>query len=226
MEEPRAVQDPPNLQNLPVQNPDPNPNSDLRFTAPSDPPPPQPQPAAPPPPPPPAAVPTPPPPPVLPKTKKRSLDNFGPIQECRYFKMRAVVKDIRPHFLEMLRTVDFRSCKGAEELQEKLKLLLELYKQMTAEKLSTTNWKTAPHSGENGVGLKPQEQLRDTADQSRPGQVFAKPSEKQQAEHSQNQGTHIVGGSAFGWNFITFTGSMPIYYGRTKESFRAAHVTL
>jgi hypothetical protein len=107
-----------------------------------------------------------------------------------------------------------------------LKLLMELYKQMTAEKLSTTNWKTAPNSGENGVGLKPQEQLHDTADQTRPGHVFAKLSEKQQAEHSQNQGTHIVGGSAFGWNFITFTGSMPIYYGRTKESFRAAHVTL
>ena len=103
---------------------------------------------------------------------------------------------------------------------------MELYKQMTAEKLSTTNWKTAPNSGENGVGLKPQEQLHDIADQTRPGQVFAKPSEKQQAEHGQNQGTHIVGGSAFGWNFITFTGSMPIYYGRTKESFRAAHVTL
>ncbi|XP_011023355.1 PREDICTED: pre-mRNA-splicing ATP-dependent RNA helicase prp28 [Populus euphratica] len=224
MEEPRPVQDPPNLQNLPVQNPDPNSNSDLHFTAPSDPPPPQPQPAAPPPPP--AAVPTPSPPPVLPESKKRSLDNFGPIQECRYFKMRAVVKDIRPHFLEMLRTVDFQSCKVAEELKQKLKLLMELYMQMTAEKLSTTNCKTAPNPGENGVGLKPQEQLHDTADQSRPGQVFAKPSEKQQAEHSQNQGTHIVGGSAFGWNFITFTGSMPIYYGRTKESFRAAHVTL
>ncbi|KAL9396903.1 hypothetical protein Peur_011156 [Populus x canadensis] len=215
MEEPQPVQDPPNLQNLPVQNPDPNPNS-LPFTAPSDPPPA----------PPPAAVPTPPPPPVLPESKKRSLDNYGPIQECRYFKMRAIVKDIRSHFLEILRTVDFQSCKGAEELQEKLKLLMELYKQMTAEKLSTTNWKTAPNSGENGVGLKPQEQLHDIADQTRPGQVFAKPSEKQQAEHGQNQGTHIVGGSAFGWNFITFTGSMPIYYGRTKESFRAAHVTL
>ncbi|KAJ6404555.1 hypothetical protein OIU84_012679 [Salix udensis] len=218
MEEPQPVQDqdPPILQNLPVQNPDPNPNPDLPFTAPSDPPPPQPQPA----------VPTAPPPPVPPESKKRSLDNYGPIQECSYFKMRAVVKDISPHFLEMLRTVDFRSCKGAEELQEKLKLLMELYKQMTAEKLSTNTPMTAPNSGENGVGLKPQEQLHDTAEQSRAGEVFAKPSEKQQGEHSQNQGTHIVGGSAFGWNFITFPGSMPIYYGRTKELFRAAQVIL
>ncbi|KAG5251555.1 proline-rich protein [Salix suchowensis] len=182
MEEPQPVQDqdPPNLQNLPVQNPDPNPNPDLPFTAPSDPPPPQPQPA----------VPTAPPPPVPPESKKRSLDNYGPIQECSYFKMRAAVKNVRPHFLEMLRTVDFRSCKGAEELQEKLKLLMELYKQMTAEKLSTTTSMTAPNSGENGVGLKPQEQLHDTAEQSRAGEFFAKPSEKQQGEHSQSRDTY------------------------------------
>ncbi|KAH8488648.1 hypothetical protein H0E87_024331 [Populus deltoides] len=126
----------------------------------------------------------------------------------------------------MLGTADFRSCKGAEELQEKLKLLMELYKQMTAEKATITKWKITPNSSESGVGLKPQEQLQETADQSQPGQVFAKPSEKQQAEYSENQGTHIVGGSAFGWNFITFPGSKPIYYGRTKELFRAARVTL
>ena len=107
-----------------------------------------------------------------------------------------------------------------------LKLLMELYKQMTAEKATITKWKITPNSNESGVGLKPQEQLQETADQSQPGQVFAKPSEKQQAEHSENQGTHIVGGSAFGWNFITFPGSKPIYYGRTKELFRAARVTL
>ncbi|KAL3571989.1 hypothetical protein D5086_025893 [Populus alba] len=83
----------------------------------------------------------------------------------------------------MLRTVDFRSCKGAEELQEKLKLLMELYKQMTAEKATITKWKITPNSSESGLGLKPQEQLQETADQSQPGQVFAKPSEKQQAEH-------------------------------------------
>ncbi|KAJ6675376.1 T1N6.14 PROTEIN [Salix viminalis] len=289
MEEPQPVhehdQDPPILQNPPVQNTDPNPNPDPPITAPPDPPveplqppqaaaapppaaPPPPQAAAPPPPPPQAAA-TPPPPPqaaaapppppqaaaalapppppqaaaaalapppppqaaaaapppaatippppsVPPESKKRPLDNYSPLQECSYFKMRAVVKDIRPHVLEMLGTVDFRSCKGAEELKEKLKLLMELYKQMTEEKVSITKWKIPPNSSENGVGLKPQEQLQETADKSQPGQVFAKPSEKLQAEHSENQGTHIVGGSAFGWNFITFPGSKPIYYGKNK----------
>lgn len=38
---------------------------------------------------------------------------------------------------------------------------------------------------------------------------------------SQVQGTYIVGGSAFGWNFITYHGSRAVYYGRTKEAFRA-----
>ncbi|KAF9668949.1 hypothetical protein SADUNF_Sadunf14G0056600 [Salix dunnii] len=170
--------------------------------------------------------PNPDPPITAPPDPPRPLDNYSPIQECSYFKMRAVVKDIRPHVLEMLGTVDFRSCKGAEELKEKLKLLMELYKQMTEEKVSITKWKVPPNSSENGAGLKPQEQLQETADQSQPGQVFAKPSEKQQAEHGEKQGTHIVGGSAFGWNFITFPGSKPIYYGRTKELFRAARVTL
>ncbi|KAJ6344168.1 hypothetical protein OIU76_005817 [Salix suchowensis] len=288
MEEPQPVhehdQDPPILQNPPVQNTDPNPNPDPPITAPPDPPveplqppqaaaaaaappppqaaaaapPPQavppPQAAPPPPPPPPQAAAIPPPPPQAaaaappppqaaaaapppaetippppsfpPESKKRPLDNYSPLQECSYFKMRAVVKDIRPHVLEMLGTVDFRSCKGAEELKEKLKLLMELYKQMTEEKVSTTKWKIPPNSSENGVGLKPQEQLQETADKSQPGQVLSKPSEKQQAEHSENQRTHIVGGSAFGWNFITFPGSKPIYYGRTKELFRAAQVTL
>ncbi|CAN6568089.1 unnamed protein product [Malus baccata var. baccata] len=44
-------------------------------------------------------------------------------------------------------------------------------------------------------------------------------SEKQRAEDGQTQGTYIVGGSAFGWNFIRFVGEEPVYYGITKESF-------
>lgn len=35
------------------------------------------------------------------------------------------------------------------------------------------------------------------------------------------QGTYIIGGSAFGWNFITYHSSKAVYYGRTKEAFRA-----
>lgn len=52
--------------------------------------------------------------------------------------------------------------------------------------------------------------------------------EKEKPEQSPPQPAQqpdgsIVGGSAFGWNFVTFiTGTEPIYYGVTKDSFRAS----
>lgn len=45
-------------------------------------------------------------------------------------------------------------------------------------------------------------------------------SENLQTEAVKLQGTYVVGGSAFGWNFITFPSTKVVYYGRTKEAFR------
>ncbi|KAB2597659.1 hypothetical protein D8674_000579 [Pyrus ussuriensis x Pyrus communis] len=73
---------------------------------------------------------------------------------------------------------------------------MELCKQMMAETVSAIRSKNAP-------GEKPQD------------------TRNQWAEVGQTQGTNIVGGSAFGWNFITFVGEEPVYHGITKESFRA-----
>lgn len=67
-----------------------------------------------------------------------------------------------------------------------------------------------------------------SSEQSQVEKAFAKPSEiKLQGgeDSSQVQGTYRIGGSAFGWNFITFSGKDPVYYGRTKEEFRSAKVT-
>ena len=47
----------------------------------------------------------------------------------------------------------------------------------------------------------------------------------QKPQPEDGQGTYVVGGSAFGWNFITFAGKESVYYGRTKEQFRSAQVT-
>ncbi|KAM1818933.1 hypothetical protein ACFX11_000678 [Malus domestica] len=113
---------------------------------------------------------------------------------------------------EVLPVLHFGTCKPSEEIQEYVKLLMELCKQqMTAETVSATRSKNAPAE-------KPQ----DT-------RAFGKPSEskfpsgvaseKQRAEDGQTQGTYIVGRSAFGWNFIIFVGEEPVYYGITKESF-------
>ena len=49
-------------------------------------------------------------------------------------------------------------------------------------------------------------------------------SEKPSGEAPDPKGSYVVGGSAFGWNFITFTGKDPVYYGVTKETFRATYV--
>ncbi|KAJ9171366.1 hypothetical protein P3X46_014749 [Hevea brasiliensis] len=184
-----------------------------------------------------ASTPPPPPPPVTaclpPKDKKRPLEFEGyvQIQDCSYFKMRAVLKDIRPHLLQVLQTVDFRSCKGADELRERLKLLMELYKQMTAEAVATTKPKNELEgqllSSENGAVQKPQEQLQELkpANQPQSDRLLAKPPESNEAIYLEEQ-SYYIGGSAFGWNFITFSGNKPVYYGKTKESFRAARVAL
>ncbi|KAK3194823.1 hypothetical protein Dsin_026133 [Dipteronia sinensis] len=149
----------------------------------------------------------PPPPPALPpQSKKRPLENNVQIQDSKYFKMRLVVKDIRPHFLEVLRTPDFRNCKASSEIQEQIKIVMEIYKQMTLEKLSITQSMLPP-------------------DAKAAGQQFQSDvvTEKQQPQDGgETHKSHIVGGSAFGWNFITFSGPEPVYYGVTKESFRTS----
>ncbi|KAJ4835234.1 hypothetical protein Tsubulata_051031 [Turnera subulata] len=207
MEESKPVQDPP-----PPETPNPNPNPNPPITAT--------QPPAPPPPPP-----LPPKPPAAPSTqnesRKRRLDATAQIQESSYYKMRAIVKEIRPHILQILRTPDFQGCKEAHEVQEsktpdhinylvELKLLVELCNQMTAETVS--NSKTAsegqPFSVDNEAGQKQQGQVQEQA-----------------PEHGESLGKFIVGGSAFGWNFITSHGDKPVYYGRTKESFRSTQAT-
>ncbi|XVE73872.1 hypothetical protein DITRI_Ditri11bG0153400 [Diplodiscus trichospermus] len=186
MEEPKAAQNPP-----PTQDP----NPPTATAAQTTPPPPQQEP------------PQPPAPPEQLASKKRPLENSN--VNSNYFKMRLILKDLRPCFIEVLRTPDFRNCKAANEIKEKMKLLLELYKQMTAE---------------SEMKQKPAEQPQVKPALSTENKTFqsSNVSQKQQSEDGEAPGTYIVGGSAFGWNFITFKGKEPVYYGVTKESFRSA----
>lgn len=52
-----------------------------------------------------------------------------------------------------------------------------------------------------------------------------KPSEEKPASIEDiSHGSYVVGGSAFGWNFITYPSSKyAAYYGTTKEDYRAAN---
>ena len=99
---------------------------------------------------------------------------------------------------------------------------------MTGETVITKKPKNEPAgqhlSNENGAAQKPQKQIQDVklTDQPQSDHVFAKPPEKEAIDLDEQ--SCYIGGSAFGWNFITFPGSKPVFYGRTKEAFRAAQV--
>ncbi|PON92062.1 hypothetical protein TorRG33x02_121340 [Trema orientale] len=149
----------------------------------------------------------PPQPPPSSNSRKRPLDNDSLSHNSKPFKLRLLLKGLRPHFLQVLRTPDFRNCKAANEIQEQVKIVVELYKQVISETISSgKNNATGsqPLSGESKDGQNQQEKL----------------SEKPQPEAGEIKGTYVVGGSAFGWNFITFSGKDPVYYGVTKETFR------
>lgn len=139
-------------------------------------------------------------------TRKRPLENDSlSHNNSKRLKLRLLFKGLRPHFLQVLQTPEFRNCKAANEIQEQMKFLVELYKQVITEtdsvvkKIATESRPSLPSENKNGQN----------------------PQEKASAETSDITGTYVVGGSAFGWNFITFTAKDPVYYGVTKETFRA-----
>lgn len=172
-------------------------------------------------------------PPQQQKTKKRQLDLVH-LQSTPYFKMRAIVKELRPHIIEVLRTPDFRNCKAATEIRQELNVLMDLCKEMAAE--STP----APNKSKNTVeGLKPPSIAPQNTKTSEkpppppPPPTTTKPPEDKVVPprnpaqwhyaEANAKGTYRVGGSAFGWNFIYYPGGTAVYYGRTKESFRSAN---
>ncbi|CAI9101819.1 OLC1v1039236C1 [Oldenlandia corymbosa var. corymbosa] len=143
-------------------------------------------------------------------SRKRPFDNNVQWEYSPYYKMRAIVRDLRPHFIEVLKTPDFRNCKAAEEIREKMRIVMDLYKV-----IGETSSVEMQDGQKNQSHTKPPE---------KPQSFFAgNISQKQQPEFGLPEGTHVVGGSAFGWNFVTFPESKVTYYGRTKESFRLAN---
>ncbi|KAK4418638.1 hypothetical protein Salat_2276600 [Sesamum alatum] len=150
------------------------------------------------------------------ESRKRPLEHVAAhTQNSPQYKMRAVLRDLRPHFVEVLKTPDFQNCKAASDIREGMKLLMDLYKDMAEQ--STKLEKCSNSDIDNGQ--KPaerQEDVKPAANHPQNG-VSTKPSD------THVEGTYIVGGSAFGWNFITFNSAKALYYGRTKEAFRAAN---
>ncbi|GAU28675.1 hypothetical protein TSUD_159570 [Trifolium subterraneum] len=101
----------------------------------------------------------------------------------------------------VLQTPDYKNCKASHEIRDQLKIVLKVYDDMKADVVS----------------LKQQPQRFKSPEQTQVEKAFARPSV---GEDSQTSGTYVIGGSAFGWNFITFSAMDSVYYGRTKEQFR------
>ncbi|KAL8495267.1 hypothetical protein ACS0TY_019424 [Phlomoides rotata] len=142
-----------------------------------------------------------------PESRKRSLEQS--IQDSPYFKMRVLVRDLRPHFIEVLKTPDFRNCQAADEIRQGMNQLMELYREWTSQSVKLAKCS----NGDVSNGRKPAEHQQNVKDD-----VVSVP-----LPDNLVKGTYIVGGSAFGWNFITFHGNAPVYYGITKEAFRATN---
>lgn len=173
----------------------------------------------------------------LPNSRKRPLaDGTASIQDSLRYKIRAVVRDLRPHFIEVLKTPEFRNCKAATDIREGMKLLIDLYKELaeqTARLESCSNGDIKPavqqldmkppqahqmdvKHAEHQVDVKPAENA--------PGHLPSQNGVPSNASNNNAQvTTYIVGGSAFGWNFITFNSTNHVYYGRTKEDYRVTN---
>ncbi|KAD4982704.1 hypothetical protein E3N88_19375 [Mikania micrantha] len=149
---------------------------------------------------------------LQPNPKKRYSDCNVNIQDSNYFKIRALLKDLRPHFLEVLRTPDFQTSKAACEINQQPN---------TMDKSKTTIADNSIDDQKKSTNVKLPEPPSD-----KEKTVIRKPSEERPAtiEEVAAHGSYIVGGSAFGWNFITYASSnLTAYYGRSKEDFRAAN---
>ncbi|KAI4372350.1 hypothetical protein MLD38_010592 [Melastoma candidum] len=151
------------------------------------------------------------PPPPQSDTRKRAFESISGsnLHFTNYVKMRALVHDLRPRFVEVLGSPDFRNCKASGEIREEVKALMDLFKQIIGGQVSADGIpEEQPFTAtENGDGQKAHLEHRSP-----------KPAEQQRTEEEK----FVVGGSAFGWNFVTVPSSDSVYYGVSKETFRAA----
>ncbi|XP_057469501.1 uncharacterized protein LOC130758570 isoform X1 [Actinidia eriantha] len=143
------------------------------------------------------------------KRKRSDVD----IHNSAYFKIRALVLQVRPYFVEALQTPDFCNCKAAYEIRKRMKLMMDFYKQMQIEgnpkdeQENSTKWQPlfseTKHDKEHFDGL------------------CMKKSPEKLSKGRWPHGSYIVGGSVSGCNFITLVNRKPpVYYGVTKESYR------
>ncbi|PIA49443.1 hypothetical protein AQUCO_01300332v1 [Aquilegia coerulea] len=188
-----------------------------------------------PPPPPPENLPNsqtpfPPPPPPPPHSKKRKAaaadnnnNNNVDNPNAHYFKLRCLVRDLRPYFIEVLRTPDFRNSRAAHEIRKKMKRVMDVCKKMTMETASVEMSKKPFQSQTISVEDPDSQKHVDSHPEEKQGKSDQVPEKLAELplsgnnsvmlEDGQIQGSYVVGGSNLGWNFVMYPSSKPIYYG-------------
>ncbi|XP_042469304.1 uncharacterized protein LOC122052002 [Zingiber officinale] len=94
---------------------------------------------------------------TMPRGKKRKLD-VDEFRNSDYYKLRLMVKDLRPLFLEVLRTPNFQTSKAACEIQNQMKTMLVLIKKLRGDVDSSENCKS-PSQAESSFKVKDEESL-------------------------------------------------------------------
>lgn len=105
-----------------------------------------------------------------------------------------------------------------------MKVLMKLYEDMISE--TNTMEKCKKTIADNVNDQKKSTEVKPADPPLKKEKMFVrKPSEERPATVEEgSNGSYIVGGSAFGWNFIMYpTSTLMAYYGRMKEDFRAAN---
>ncbi|OMO97859.1 hypothetical protein COLO4_14330 [Corchorus olitorius] len=155
-----------------------------------------------------------------------------------YFRICCLLRQLRPHVIQVLQTPDFRNCKAAHEIRENLKLVSDLCKQMMVEgdsnvnlvseqqNLSTENVSGKPtlvkcqcQEGRKEAKLLKTEHCVENVPAAIKLPIPSSSSSEQKLNDGEFRGSYVIGGSVFGWNFITYRGSKPVYYGPSKDSY-------
>ncbi|XP_077240242.1 uncharacterized protein LOC143881131 [Tasmannia lanceolata] len=113
------------------------------------------------------------PPSTNPQNNKRKLENAD-FQNSKYFKIRSIIKDLRPSFIEALRAPDFRNCKAAHEIRKQMQIMIELSKQLRMETVTLGNPK------------------KPSGDHSLPAEITEVPTEKRQNEKPVEKPHHAL----------------------------------
>ncbi|XP_057872142.1 uncharacterized protein LOC131078452 isoform X1 [Cryptomeria japonica] len=118
------------------------------------------------------------------KRRKTGTPESVYFYDSKYAKIRTTLRELRPVFIEILKTPDYRSSRHALEVCKGMRQMMELCKQLRTETCMLGKNKRSdctPAAGES---------------------VDNQSNKRQKEETSQE--TFLVGGSPIGWNFIWF----------------------